>query len=100
MAECPICFERRELNSSLGDCEHFICYNCQDQCGHRCPICRGTKKAELERNEMRLRRLERENAERRRSNVLLATADVYGSQKRTENEPRQQFHQMYNPHLS
>ena len=99
-AECPICFEERELNNSLGDCEHYICDNCHDQCGHRCPMCRGTKKAELERSEMRLRRLERENAERRRSNVLLAENDAFSNRNGINIEPRQNFHQMYNPHLS
>ena len=97
LAECPICFERKELSSSLGDCEHYICNSCQDRCDdRRCPICRGKKKSELERNEMRLRRLERESAERKRSNVLvLSTADAgarYDSSR--------SFHQIYHPYLS
>ena len=103
LAECPICFEMRILDSSLGDCEHYICYICQDKCGQKCPICRGTKKVELERNALRLKRLERESAERKRSTLLLATTGIYGSGDGGNGNTscrQQSFNQMYNPQLS
>lgn len=76
--ECNICFEMKSVFISLGDCAHEICDFCASAWDKCCPLCRGVKQSELDRRELRKRRLERENSERKKATLLLAKHDIYG----------------------
>ena len=93
--ECPICFEVRSVFCTLGDCDHEICDFCASSWSSSCPVCRGIKKADIQRTALRKRRLERENSERKKAAMLLAKADIYGPAVLNAT-----FHQQFHPDLS
>lgn len=100
--ECPICFEIKMLTCILGDCKHALCQDCGDRWSNGCPVCRGFKKVDLERNVLRLKRLERERLERKRTSIVLAKADIFGNSiSGNGNEVSDTgFNQQFNPSLS
>ena len=99
LKECPICFEEKSLSCRLGDCSHTICEDCGLRWNSGCPICRDVKKEDTERLALRRQRLDREQAERRRSSTVMVECQEKW-QERMSGTRFSGFNSQFNPHLA